>query len=169
MRYVAHLEGQSKQTKMEIRAATINDVPQIVKLIGDIWAEYNCVLNTATEEKYLLAPDNYFHTRDGEFWVVVESGQIVATVAVMMNDPETAELKSLYVHKENRRRGLGERLTKMTLDFSREKGARRMLLWSDTRFIKAHRLYERIGFERFGQRELDDLNNSVEFGFQIRL
>lgn len=154
---------------MEIRAATINDVPQIVKLIGDIWAEYDCVLNTAVEEIYLLTPDEYFHAHGGDFWVVVEDGQIIATVAVMMNDEETAELKSLYVHKDFRRGGLGEKLTKMTLDFSREKGARKMILWSDTRFTKAHRLYERIGFERVGQRELDDLNSSVEFGFWLTL
>jgi putative acetyltransferase len=39
-------------------------------------------------------------------------------------------------------------------------------LWSDTRFLDAHRLYERLGYTRSPHtRELQDLSNSVEFHF----
>ena len=44
-----------------------------------------------------------------------------------------------------------------------------MTLWSDTRFTRAHRLYERLGFEREGTRKLQDLNNTTEFGFRKRI
>lgn len=154
---------------MKIRPATKDDVSRIVKLIGDIWAEYDCVLDTEKEEQYLLDPDGYFHARNGEFWVVEQESEIAATVAVMTNDKNTAELKSLYVHKEFRQKGLGEKLTNLAIDFCRGKGAKIIILWSDTRFIKAHRLYERLGFEPFDKRELDDLNNSIEYGFSLEL
>jgi len=43
----------------------------------------------------------------------------------------------------------------------------RLILWSDTRFDQAHRLYERMGFERRGERTLpDDLNQTREYGFE---
>ncbi len=150
---------------MNIRPATQADVPQIVKLIDEVWAEYGCVLNTDIEEQYLLTPAEYFHGKNGEFWVVEADGKIVATCAVQMNDKTTAELKSLYVHKDARKRGLGFQLAEMAIAYARDKGAIEVILWSDTRFEAAHRLYERLGFKKTGERKLDDINNTTEFGF----
>jgi len=48
---------------------TKRGVSPIIKLIADIRAKYDCVLNTKTEEKYLLAPDEYFRSQAGEFWI----------------------------------------------------------------------------------------------------
>jgi len=151
---------------MKIRPVTKSDVSQIIELLGTVWAEYECVLDVEREETYLLAPGDYFRARDGEFWVAEENGEIAATVAVQMLDAKTAELKTLYVGKDFRQKGLGEDLTRLAVEFVRAKGAVEMILWSDTRFTKAHRLYERLGFRRCGEREMNDLNNSVEFGFK---
>jgi putative acetyltransferase len=46
---------------------------------------------------------------------------------------------------------------------------RKMILWSDTRFLAAHRLYRNLGFREIGTRELNDSNNSVEYGFELSL
>ena len=154
---------------MNIRPAAAADVPQIVKLIGDIWAEYGCVLDTSVEEQYLLTPADYFHARSGEFWVVQRSDTIVATVAVMLLNEQCSELKSLYVDPNERGYGLGERLTRLAMEFAKGTGASTMVLWTDTRFTRAHRLYERLGFVRTGTRELDDINNTTEFGYRIEL
>lgn len=154
---------------MNVRPATQADAPQIIKLIGEVWAEYDCILDTNVEEQYLLTPAEYFHAQNGEFWVVEENEEMIATCAVMMNSETTAELKSLYVNKNFRQHGLGQQLTEMTIAFARDKGASEMILWSDTRFTAAHRLYERLGFEKNGQRKLDDMNNTTEFGFRKQL
>jgi len=152
-----------------IRNAGAADVPEIVRLIGDIWAEYGCVLDTSIEEQYLLAPDEYFHERGGEFWVAESHGQLIATVAVMMLDEHTSELKSLYALPVGRGTGLGERLTRMAMKHSTDRGADRMVLWTDTRFTNAHRLYERIGFTCTGTRRLDDINHTTEYGYEVAL
>jgi len=156
-------------SEMKIRPVIKRDVPQIIKLIGDIWVEYDCVWNLEQEDKHLLAPDDYFHSHNGEFWVAAIKSEIIATVAVLMLDDTTAELKSLYVRKDFRKQGLGEDLTNLAVEFARMKRARKIILWSDTRFTKAHRLYERMKFQKTGERELNDLNNSVEFGFKRNL
>jgi N-acetylglutamate synthase-like GNAT family acetyltransferase len=161
--------ADGKGEQMNVRPATQDDVPRIVKLIGEVWAEYGCILNTDIEEQYLLTPAEYFHSKNGEFWVVETDGKIVATCAVQMHDQNIAELKSLYVHKDARKRGLGCQLTEMTMDFARDRGATEMILWSDTRFEAAHRLYERLGFAKTGERKLDDINNTTEFGFGKRM
>lgn len=154
---------------MKIRSVIKSDVPQIIKLIGDIWAEYDCVLDVETEDKYLLAPDEYFHKHNGEFWVAEESGKIIATAAALILNETTAELKSLYVKKNFRKQGLGENLVKLVIKYTRKKGAKEIVLWSDTRFTGAHRLYARLGFVVTGERELNDLNNSKELGFGLSI
>jgi len=163
------MQTTSETQKLAVRAARDSDASQIVRLIGDIWAEYGCVLDTDIEEQYLLTPADYFHARNGEFWVAEDGGSIVATVAVMMIGDDIAELKSLYVHQGHRGAGLGERLTSLAIGLGRERGARKMVLWTDTRFTAAHRLYERLGFTKKGTRDLDDINNTTEFGFVLPL
>jgi len=151
---------------MKIRPVVKKDVPQIIQLIGDIWAEYECVLDLEQDDKYLLSPEEFFHSKDGEFWVAAERNEIVATVGVIMLDEQTAELKSLYVKKDFRAQGLGGNLIKLAVKSAALKGGSEIILWSDTRFTKAHRLYEKLGFKLLGKRELKDINKSVELGFK---
>ena len=61
----------------------------------------------------------------------------------------------------------GRALVQAVLDWCRAEKISRLILWSDTRFDQAHRLYERMGFERRGERTLpDDLNQTREYGFE---
>ena len=144
------------------------DVPGILALIGEVYGEYGCVLDAETDERHLLEPGPYFRARGGEFWVVEDNGGIRATVAVMLHE-EAGELKSLYVHSSLRRQGWGRRLTQLAIDYAQANGRRKMILWSDTRFLEAHRLYRSLGFHEMGMRELHDSNNSVEYGFELLL
>lgn len=150
------------------RPTAPEDVPGVLALIGEIFAEYGCVLDAVNEDTHLLAPGPYFRDHGGEFWVIEADGRIVATVAVVMLD-DAAELKCLYVHRSQRRQGWGRGLTELVLDFSRRAGKRRMILWSDTRFADAHKLYLGMGFTQKGERELHDSNNTVEYGFELAL
>jgi putative acetyltransferase len=153
---------------LQLRPTIPEDVPGILALIGEVYSEYDCVLDAETDERHLLEPGPYFRARNGEFWVVEENGGIRATVAVMLHD-ETSELKSLYVHSSLRRQGWGRRLTNLAIDYARANGSQKMILWSDTRFLDAHRLYRSMGFQEMGLRELHDSNNSIEYGFELSL
>jgi len=139
-----------------------------LRLIGEVFAEYGCLLDAENEDRYLLNPGPYFRERGGEFWVLEDAGQIIATVAVLLCE-DAAELKCLYVQRAYRRQGWGQRLSELTLDFARQAGKRRMILWTDTRFLEAHRLYQQMGFTQRGTRELHDSNNTVEYGFELDL
>jgi GNAT superfamily N-acetyltransferase len=153
---------------LRLRPTVPQDVPGILALIGEVYREYDCTLRAEEEERHLLEPGPYFHAHGGEFWVVEEDGLIRATVAVAL-DEEAGELKSLYVHPSLRRQGWGRRLTILAIDFARAAGRRRMILWSDTRFADAHRLYRSLGFRQTGLRELHDSNNTVEYGFEMEI
>ncbi len=151
-----------------VRVTTPDDVPGILKLIGEVFAEYGCVLDAENEDTYLLNPGPYFRQRGGEFWVVEEASQIIATVGVLLHE-DASELKCLYVNRAYRRQGWGHRLSELVLDYARRAGQRRLILWTDTRFLDAHRLYRKMGFTQRGTRELHDSNNTVEYGFELDL
>ncbi len=150
-----------------VRPTLPDDVPGILNLIAAVYAEYGQILNT-DEEPHVLAPGPYFRSHGGEFWVVPEQGHILATCGVKVEDG-IAELKTLYVHPSLRRMGWGKRLVELSMQHSRSSGATAMFLWSDTRFLDAHRLYRRLGFEHDGLRELKDSNLTWEYGFRVRL
>ncbi|HEY5174867.1 MAG TPA: hypothetical protein VII95_04805 [Terriglobales bacterium] len=42
-------------------------------------------------------------------------------------------------------------------------------MWSDTRFDRAHRLCERMGFVRTGERVQQDVNNNCEYRYLMKL
>jgi N-acetylglutamate synthase-like GNAT family acetyltransferase len=151
-----------------LRPTVPGDVPGILDLIAEIFSEYGCVLDAQREDTHLLNPGPHFRERGGDFWVVEQGGRIVATVALVLHE-DAGEIRCLYVHRDLRRQGWGRRLSQMTMKLAWQAGKRRMILWSDTRFVEAHRLYQALGFTRCGQRDLHDSNHTVEHGFETEL
>ncbi len=161
-------------TPRPIRAS---EASSLHRLIDACYREYGLVLNLFDAcERHLLDPGAYFRAHGGAFWVVCdEAGEVRASAALDMHLVDgrpgdgPAELKSMYVDPTWRRRGWGRRLTGMVMDEARRRGAPDMELWSDTRFGAAHAMYEALGFVRFGERAVDDSNNSREYGYRRTL
>jgi len=149
-----------------ISAATEADVPAIVALIGRVYAEYGFVYDPRIEVPDLFAFDAHYAPPRGAFFVVREGDAIVGSVAVERLAPHTAELHRLYLDTELRGRGTGRALIETVLAWCRARDIGRLILWSDTRFDLAHRLYRRMSFTQTGERTLsDDVNNTREYGF----
>ena len=92
---------------------------------------------------------------------------IVGSAGVERLDERRAELHRLYLDAEHRGRGTGRALIEAVLAWCRERGIDELMLWSDTRFDLAHRLYTRMGFGRTGERTLpDDPNQTREYRFE---
>jgi putative acetyltransferase len=143
-------------------------------LIDRCYKGYGLVLNVNDEcEQHLKDPGGYFRAHGGEFWVVPdERGEPCATAALYVYEgrsPRAAELKSMYVSPDYRRRGLGRMLTTMVMEEARKAGCEEIELWSDTRFHAAHAMYESLGFVRFGIKDVHDSNDSREWGYRRRL
>src|SRR5207247_906662 len=94
-------------------------------------------------------------------------GRVVGSIGVQRVNATTAEIRRLYLDKHLRGRGLGRALVEEVLAWCRAHRYTRLVLWSDTRFEHSHRLYDRMGFARVGERTVpDDLNNSREYRFE---
>jgi putative acetyltransferase len=149
-----------------IRHARDTDATALIALIAAIYAEYpGCVLDVDGEEPELRAPASHARKLGGMWWIAEDAGRIVGSASIMPAGAD-AELKKLYVAHAMRGRGLGSQLVRLVEEAARERGAQRLVLWTDTRFESAHRLYERLGYIRQpGTRALHDRSASIEFNF----
>jgi putative acetyltransferase len=148
--------------------ATAADMPDVLALLARIWREYAFIWAPEIEFPDLFVFDDYYASPRGAFWVVRdEDGRVVGCVGVDRVDEATAEIHRLYLDAHLRGRGLGRALVEMALAWARERGLGRMVLWSDTRFTQSHRLYDRMGFARHGERTVpNDPNDSREYRFE---
>lgn len=154
----------------DLRAARDDDAEALIALVGACWGEYpGCVLDVDAEAPHLRRIASAYAEWGGEAVVAVARGVVVGSVGWVPLGPDV-ELRLLYVAAAARRRGLGARLARLVEETARRRGAAAVELWSDTRFADAHRLYERLGYERTGgRRELHDLSDTVEHHFRLRL
>jgi putative acetyltransferase len=154
-----------------IRPARDDDGEGIIAVIGGCFAEYpNCVLDVDGELGHLRAVATRFAALGGRFWVAEREGGVVASVGLKPRPPQTIELVSLYVARSARGAGLAARLVALVLDEARERSAAEVVLWTDTRFFAAHRLYERLGFALGSRaRALADASDSREYCYRLAL
>ena len=153
----------------QIEPVGYETAPEVIELIHRVFDEYGFIWDPEDEFPDLLAEEQAFPYRSpiGGMWVMRdEDGTLVGSVAAERVDGPTVELHRLYLDAHLRGQGLGRKLFEAGLEWAREHGAWRIELWSDTRFEDAHRLYERLGFVKTETRELDDVNNTVEFKYE---
>ncbi|HKY94915.1 MAG TPA: GNAT family N-acetyltransferase [Kiloniellales bacterium] len=152
---------------MNLRAARDGDSAAIVAIVAEAYADYSgCILLVDEEEPELRRPGTAY-AAPGGWWVVERGHRIVASVALCS---ATAQLKKLYVAKAARGKGLGAQLARHAEARARMAGLKALRLWTDTRFVEAHRLYERLGWHRQPMtRLLADASNTTEFEYRKRL
>ena len=155
------------ESNVLIEPATSADAPAVIDLIGRVFEEYAFVFDPAVELPDLFAFDRHYGTAQAAFYVARQDGAVVGSVGVGRLDGGTAELHRLYLDARLRGRGLGRALVDVVLHWCRRAGVRHLVLWSDTRFDRAHALYERMGFTRTGERKLSgDVNHTSEFRYE---
>jgi putative acetyltransferase len=152
-----------------IRPATAADAPAVVALIERVYHEYGFVFIAQDETPDLLAFDATYDGRRGALYVAETGGVITGSVGVKHHAPAPAELVRLYVAAGARGAGLGQALVEHVIAWAHARAVGHLELWSDTRFLDAHRLYQRLGFVQGGQRQFADANDTVEHHFTLAL
>ncbi|MBW4716577.1 GNAT family N-acetyltransferase [Saccharothrix obliqua] len=81
------------------------------------------------------------------------------------------EFRMLAVRPEARGRGVGEALVRAVVARAREAGARRVVMSSAETMTTAHRLYRRLGFRRFPERDWNPVPELrlVAYAFALEL
>lgn len=111
------------------------------------WIEAYFVLEDADRE-ILGDPRGRILGPGGQVFFVLERGEVLGTCAVLRHNAEDYEIAKMAVAPAARGRGFGDLLMEAAITFSREAGARRVIIVSNTVLEPAIKLYLKHGFVR---------------------
>ncbi|MBW4091448.1 MAG: GNAT family N-acetyltransferase [Proteobacteria bacterium] len=151
-----------------IRPGRDADAAGFIDLVRACWGEYpGLVFDLDAEVPELRALATYYAGQGGALWAADDAqGRLVGMIATRPEADGAWEICRVYLDRAHRGSGLAARLLGRAEAHATAAGATRLLLWSDTRFERAHRFYEKHSYVRSGPiRPLDDLSHSLEYGY----
>jgi ribosomal protein S18 acetylase RimI-like enzyme len=99
------------------------------------------------DEWVVTNPDKAILENGGAILMAEYDGVIAGTVGLRKFDEETFEFTKMAVDKNYRRLGIAEAISFASFRKAKELGAKRVLLYSNTKNAGAIKLYEMIGFK----------------------
>lgn len=93
----------------------------------------------------------FYQRGRGGFWIAVENGEIVGSVAIKDYGAGRGYLKRLYVATGYRGTGLAKKLLDTALHYAKEAGFREIFLGTVPEMAAANRFYSKNGFERISK------------------
>ena len=153
--------------RFTIRPGRDSDADGYIALIDACWSQYpGIAMDVDREMPELHALASYYANKGGTLWAAEANGRITGMIAAVPQSGRVWEICRVYTLPSTHGKGLGHALLDTAESHARAACAARLILWSDTRFDRAHRFYEKRGYVRSGPiRVLDDISNSEEFGY----
>ena len=150
-----------------IRPGRDSDATSIIELISTCWSQYPGVrMDVDGEMPELRALASHYAAAGGALWIAEEGGDVVGMIGVRPHEANSWEICRLYVHPSHHGGGLGQHLLNRAEAHARNARAEQLVLWSDTRFERAHHFYEKRSYVRSGPlRVLHDISHSLEFAY----
>jgi len=157
---------------LPIRDARDSDSQALATLIAASFAEYPNCLFEWSEFPELRAPASHFAAKGGRLWVAdAPGGGTAGSLGVLpVSEQNAVEIFKVYADPAFRGSGLAQALYVRALAFAEAGRFAEMMLWSDSRFARGHRFYEKLGFKRWpGERYLADVSATWEYHFRKAL
>ena len=168
--------------------ASNQDCEAVVDVIRSVFEEYSFTWEAEGYHADLYDLEGHYDGKSAKFFVAENDGKVVGTVGIEFFPPHPDDpcglteseglrwvsgsdcsLERLYVHPSGRRLGVGRALMQHVVDVAKAAGRTQMEIWSDKRFVDAHRLYGQFGAVVVGDRILDDPDLSPEWGLALEL
>ena len=98
------------------------------------------------DEWVLTNPEKAILEPGGAILMATYKGTIAGTVGLRKVDDDTFEFTKMAVDENFRRLGIAEAISYASIEKAKELGAKKVILYSNTKNAGAIRLYEKIGF-----------------------
>ena len=80
-------------------------------------------------------------------WIVERGGEILGSLFLIRENETTARLRLLYIEPAARGMGLATKLLEKSIQFARQKGYKKLTLFTTSSNLAARRIYEKLGME----------------------
>lgn len=159
----------TSQDAITIRSVRDSDGPALAGLIAACFAEYAGCLYEAAEFPELAAPASWYAPRGTRLIVAEQGGQVAGCTAAtpLAIDMSSVEIHKVYLAPRLRGSGVAQQLLNAALSACDSNDHTALVLWTDTRFTRAHSFYERLGFVRKPViRYLADVSDTWEYRYE---
>lgn len=124
------------------------------------------------DEEVLGKPDHYILSPGGNIFFVKDKDRIIGTVALMKIEDGVFELTKMAVTPEYQGKNIGQQLMEHTLQYAKDQGWKKLIIYSNRKLENAIYIYKKYGFEEIPieannpyargdiKMKLDFLNNS---------
>lgn len=99
------------------------------------------------DEEVLGKPEKYIIEPGGNIFFVREDEKIIGTVALMKIEEGVFELTKMAVVPAAQGKNIGQKLMQHTLNFAREKGWQKLIIFSNRKLENAIHIYKKYGFK----------------------
>lgn len=151
---------QSVPSSVEVRTGYEPGlVGWVTELHGRYYAEawksgHAPAIETIVAREFAEVIDNYNPEKDLVLTALVD-GEMAGSITVIDRGEESAQLRFFIVDPAYHGRGIGKQLLSMALDWCRERGIKKVFLWTVDSLPQSRALYEKTGFQ-IVERHTDD-------------
>jgi GNAT superfamily N-acetyltransferase len=133
---------------IEVLPFTPEHAAGVVAVILPIQQSEFSIPVTLDSQPDLLDIGTFYQQGNGNFWVALKDSEVVGTVALLDIGNHQAALRKMFVRAEYRgaEHGVAKRLLETLMIWSRARGLRDIYLGTTSKFLAAHRFYEKNGF-----------------------
>lgn len=128
----------------------------VIDLIVPIQRDEFQIAITAEDQPDLRDIPGFYRTGNGNFWIAVNHGAVVGSVALLDIGHGQGALRKMFVQPEFRGpvHGTAGRLLETLLEWAETRHFTEIYLGTTAKFLAAHRFYEKNGFVEVPQSEL---------------
>lgn len=121
------------------------DYKPAFEFLNRAWIEEYFVMEEE-DLKTLQNPESYVLEKGGEVFFAILDGEVVGTAAMIQTDKGIYELAKMAVARQFQGLGIGKKLLKRCIDFSKEREAAEIFLITNDSLKPALSLYLSFGF-----------------------
>jgi DNA-binding MarR family transcriptional regulator/GNAT superfamily N-acetyltransferase len=145
--------GETKRAPFLLRSHRVGDMGWLISRQAIAYAEeygWDISYEALVAEICAQFIKNYDASRE-HCWIAEVDGEPVGSVFLVKATDELAKLRLLLVEKKARGLGVGRALVEQCIRSAREKGYKKMTLWTQSTLLAARGIYQSAGFRRVAE------------------